>query len=97
MQQQVSSSIQTDNATSIPVKSGIMLGLGETRQELEETIKDLHAHGCSILTIGQYLQPSKKHLSVVKFYEPEEFENLKIFAESIGFNSVASGPSPSRA
>lgn len=78
--------------SSIPVKSGIMVGLGETRQELEETIKDLHGHGCAILTIGQYLQPSKKHLEVVRFYEPEEFESLKKFAESIGFESVASGP-----
>ncbi len=84
--------MQMDVACYIPVKSGIMVGFGETRQELEETIRDLHAHGCSILTIGQYLQPSKKHLEVVRYYEPEEFESLKNFAESIGFKSVASGP-----
>ncbi len=77
---------------TIPVKSGIMVGLGETREELEATIKDLHAHGCTILTIGQYLQPSKKHLDVVAYYTPEEFEDLKQFAEKIGFHSVASGP-----
>ncbi|SLM29458.1 lipoate synthase [Desulfamplus magnetovallimortis] len=77
---------------AIPVKSGIMVGLGETREELEQTIKDLFFHGCTILTIGQYLQPSKKHLDVARFYTPEEFESLKIFSENIGFDSVASGP-----
>jgi len=81
-----------ESAAPIPVKSGIMVGVGESRAELEETIKDLYAHGCSILTIGQYLQPSGKHLEVVKFYEPEEFDSLKIFAENVGFESVASGP-----
>ena len=78
--------------SATPVKSGIMVGLGETREELEETIKDLYAHGCTILTIGQYLQPSKKHLDVVAYYTPEAFETLREFAEKLGFHSVASGP-----
>ena len=76
----------------IPVKSGIMVGLGETKEELKETIKDLYQHGCRILTIGQYLQPSAKHLPVVQYYTPEKFDELKSFAESIGFKSVASAP-----
>ncbi|MBF0112852.1 MAG: lipoyl synthase [Desulfamplus sp.] len=77
---------------TMPVKSGIMVGLGETKDELKATIIDLYNHGCKILTIGQYLQPSAKHLPVVKFYEPKEFDELKEFAESVGFKSVASAP-----
>lgn len=77
---------------AIPVKSGIMVGVGESMAELKETITDLYHHGCNILTIGQYLQPSAKHLPVVKYYEPREFDDLKTFAESTGFRSVASGP-----
>ncbi len=77
---------------SIPVKSGIMVGLGETFQEVAETIKDLFNAGCSILTIGQYLQPSKKHLFVQKYYTLEEFAELKKFAQKTGFAKVASGP-----
>ncbi|MBF0229953.1 MAG: lipoyl synthase [Desulfamplus sp.] len=76
----------------MPVKSGIMVGLGEREQELKETIIDLYQNGCKILTIGQYLQPSAKHLPVVKFYSPEEFDQLKEFAVSVGFTSVASAP-----
>lgn len=76
----------------IPVKSGIMVGLGEQKDELERTIVDLYEHGCRILTIGQYLQPSAKHLKVVKYYTPEEFEELKTFAKEAGFQSVASAP-----
>lgn len=76
---------------SIPVKSGIMVGLGETYKELFQTIIDLYEHGCSILTIGQYLQPSKKHLAVEKYYAPEEFLELEEFAKKIGFSEVASG------
>ncbi|MBF0376369.1 MAG: lipoyl synthase [Desulfamplus sp.] len=76
----------------MPVKSGIMVGLGEREQELKDTIIDLYQNGCKILTIGQYLQPSAKHLPVVKFYTPEEFAQLKEFAESVGFSSVASAP-----
>ena len=78
--------------SGIPVKSGIMVGLGETRKELEITFNDLIHHGCRILTIGQYLQPSKTHLPVARYYPPEEFEELKKTAESLGFKKVASGP-----
>jgi len=76
----------------IPIKSGIMVGLGETREELEQTIRDLNAHGCDILTIGQYLQPSRDHLPVAAYYTPEEFKQLETFAKSVGFTTVAAGP-----
>lgn len=76
----------------ITVKSGIMTGIGETRNELEKTFMDLQEHGCTILTIGQYLQPSKKHPPVVKYYTPEDFKELKKTAESLGFKKVSSGP-----
>ena len=82
----------TPRARPIPIKSGIMVGLGETREELEQTIRDLKNHGCDIVTIGQYLQPSRDHLPVVKYYPPEEFEQLKRFARSTGFTTVACGP-----
>ncbi|SMC44323.1 lipoic acid synthetase [Desulfocicer vacuolatum DSM 3385] len=76
----------------IPVKSGLMVGLGETRKDLEQTICDLKDHGCDILTIGQYLQPSRDHLPVVEYYTPETFKELEIFAREKGFKTVASGP-----
>lgn len=76
----------------IPVKSGIMVGLGETVSQLKQTMTDLVHHGCSILTLGQYLQPSKSHLDVVEYYTPETFQSLADFARSIGFSKVASGP-----
>jgi len=74
------------------VKSGIMVGLGETRDELTRTMDDLFEHGCDILTIGQYLQPTREHLKVEKYYSPEEFKQLEQTARQIGFNRVASGP-----
>ncbi len=77
---------------AIPVKSGLMVGLGETREALKQTIRDLKVHGCDILTMGQYLQPSKYHLPVMEYYTPEAFEQLKTFARSIGFKTIASGP-----
>lgn len=73
-------------------KSGIMLGLGETRDELYTTWNDLLEAGCDILTMGQYLQPSKDHLSVHRFVEPGEFEELQEQALARGFAGVASGP-----
>lgn len=76
----------------MPTKSGIMVGLGETFRELEQTLEDLVAHDCDILTIGQYLQPTTTHLTVEKFYTPEEFESLEKTAKSIGFRHVAAGP-----
>ncbi len=73
-------------------KTGFMLGLGETPQEIEETIDDIRRTGCSILTIGQYLQPSSKHLPVVEYISPEQFEHYKKLALSKGFAHVESGP-----
>jgi lipoic acid synthetase len=77
---------------ALPVKSGLMLGLGETLQEVHQTLKDLFLSGCRFLTIGQYLQPSEKHLPVQRFVTPEEFEQLGDLARVIGFEQIASGP-----
>lgn len=77
---------------SIVAKSGIMLGLGETSEEVHQTLLDLHDHGCLLLTLGQYLQPTKRHLPVERFVPPEEFDNWKQIAAEIGFSEVASGP-----
>ncbi|MBU8910428.1 MAG: lipoyl synthase [Desulfobacterales bacterium] len=77
---------------SMAVKSGIMVGLGETMKELEQTMADLFNHGCDILTIGQYLQPTKAHLKVEKYYSPDEFKELEKKAGRIGFKKVAAGP-----
>jgi len=77
---------------SMPVKSGIMVGLGETMAQLEQTLQDLLDHGCDIVTIGQYLQPTQQHLEVQRFYSPEEFKQLEIMARQIGFKRVAAGP-----
>lgn len=77
----------------VATKSGIMVGLGETWDEIETTLRDLKAHDCDLLTIGQYLRPGdEKYLEVQKFYTPEEFEKLAAFAEGLGFGAVASGP-----
>ncbi len=76
----------------IPVKSGLMLGLGETASEIEETLRDIHATGCRLLTLGQYLRPSKEHLPVARYVPPEEFEAWKARALEIGFTAVYSGP-----
>jgi lipoic acid synthetase len=76
----------------MPAKSGIMVGLGETRAQLEKTLQDLADHGCDMLTIGQYLQPTRNHLPVEKFYPPEEFDDLAETARHMGFKKVASGP-----
>ena len=73
-------------------KSGIMLGLGETMGEVKDTMRDLRTWGVDILTIGQYLQPSRKHLPIDRYYTPEEFEELKDFGLEIGFRWVESGP-----
>jgi lipoyl synthase len=74
------------------VKSGIMLGLGETAQEILETITDLRRTGCSFLTIGQYLAPSTKHFPVARYVSPAEFEEWAEIARSVGFKEVAAGP-----
>ena len=73
-------------------KSGIMLGLGESIEEVKETMRDLRDWGVDILTIGQYLQPSRKHLPIDRYYTPEEFTELKDFGADIGFQWVESGP-----
>jgi lipoic acid synthetase len=77
---------------SMPVKSGIMVGLGETMEELEQTMADLFHYGCDILTLGQYLQPTRSHLEVKKYYSPEQFAHLEKTARRIGFKKVAAGP-----
>ena len=81
----------SDNS-DIPVKSGLMIGLGETFEQIEKTLFDLKNSGCKILTIGQYIQPSKNHLEVAKFYTLDEYENLKILAKKIGFEKYQIGP-----
>ncbi|WP_334115127.1 lipoyl synthase [Mesotoga prima] len=78
--------------SSIITKSGIMVGLGEREDEVKSVIDDLIGAGCRMLTIGQYLQPSHKHLPVVEYITPEQFESYRIFALERGFSFVASGP-----
>ena len=73
-------------------KSGIMLGLGETKPEISRTLKDMRATGIKIVTLGQYLQPSSRHLPVDRWVTPEEFEDWKEFGQRIGFEFVESGP-----
>ena len=80
------------NAPEIPVKSGIMLGLGETSKEIMQTLRDLADAGCNILTMGQYLQPSKENLAVERFVHPDEFDEWRVTALKMGFSSVVSGP-----
>jgi lipoic acid synthetase len=75
-----------------PVKSGIMLGLGETAEEVLEVMRDLRAHDVDILTIGQYLRPSPKHLPIVRYVKPEEFAEFKRAGYAMGFSHVESGP-----
>ncbi len=76
----------------IPTKSGLMVGLGETWDEVVATLSDLREVGCAILTLGQYLSPSPSHLPVVKYYHPDEFDMLKAIALNMGFGHVEAGP-----
>ncbi|WP_100373939.1 lipoyl synthase [Bacillus sp. FJAT-45037] len=76
----------------IPTKSSLMIGLGETSEEIIETMDDLRANNVDIMTIGQYLQPTKKHLKVLKYYTPEEFAEFKQIALEKGFSHCESGP-----
>lgn len=78
--------------SDIKTKSGLMIGLGETFEQIEQTLTNLHNVHCDILTIGQYIQPSKQHLPVAKYYKPEEYEKLKELAASIGFKNFQIGP-----
>jgi lipoic acid synthetase len=77
---------------AIPTKSGIMLGLGETNEEVEQTLKDLRAHDVDMVTLGQYLQPSRHHLPVSRYVTPDEFKRFGDLARELGFKNVASGP-----
>lgn len=79
-------------APAIKIKSGLMLGFGETFDEVIESLNDLRLCGCNFLTIGQYLRPSKNKIPVVKYINPKEFERIKDVAVSLGFDHVASGP-----
>ena len=76
----------------IPTKSSLMIGLGETKEEIIQVMDDLRANDVDIMTIGQYLQPSKKHIKVQKYYHPDEFEELRQIAMSKGFSHVQAGP-----
>ncbi|MEG4800504.1 lipoyl synthase [Microcoleus sp. ARI1-B5] len=79
-------------APGVYTKSGIMVGLGETDAEIREAMQDLRAVGCDILTLGQYLQPTQKHLNVENFVPPEQFDALREFGESLGFLQVVASP-----
>ncbi len=78
--------------SDIKTKSGLMIGLGETVEQIEATFNDLRAVGCDILTVGQYIQPSKQHLEVAKYYSLEEYEDLKALARKCGFKNFQIGP-----
>ena len=77
---------------NVPTKSGIMLGLGETLEEVKVVMQDLRDHGCNMLTLGQYLQPSKEHLAVERYVTPAEFDELAVVGNAMGFSHVAGGP-----
>jgi lipoyl synthase len=79
-------------APATPTKSGLMLGLGETGGEVLQVMRDLRAHGVDIVTLGQYLRPSPKHLPIVRYVSPEEFEDFRRAGEEMGFSHVESGP-----
>ena len=78
--------------SAVTTKSGLMLGLGETLSEVKQVMDDLFAHNIDMVTLGQYLQPSKDHLKVERFVHPDEFEELRVYGEELGFKHVASGP-----
>ena len=77
---------------AVTTKSGLMLGLGETLNEVKQVMDDLFAHNVDMVTLGQYLQPSKDHLKVERFVHPDEFDLLRVYGEKLGFRHVASGP-----
>ncbi len=79
-------------APEAPTKSGLMLGLGETTDEVLSVMRDLRAHGVDILTLGQYLRPSPKHLPIVRYVPPEEFADLRRAGDAMGFRHVEAGP-----
>ena len=77
---------------AVTTKSGLMLGLGETLDEVKQVMDDLFAHNIDMVTLGQYLQPSKDHLKVERYVHPDEFEELRLYGEKLGFKHIASGP-----
>ena len=79
-------------APEIPTKTGLMVGLGEERHELIDTLTDLRGVDCQILTVGQYLRPTPGHAAMVRYYHPDEFRELKTIALDLGFVHVESGP-----
>lgn len=81
-----------DEAPDIPTKSGLMLGLGESRDELLDVCADLRSAGCDMITLGQYLQPTREHLPVERYVPPEEFDEIGNLCRRLGFRMVASGP-----
>jgi lipoic acid synthetase len=84
--------LRRSKAAGLLTKSGVMVGLGEEREEIEETIQAIRSSGTDILTVGQYLRPSLQHLAVRRYYSPEEFDELRAFALALGFAHVESGP-----
>ena len=76
----------------VPTKSGIMLGLGETMEQVQQTLRDLRAHDVDMITVGQYLQPTPHHHPVMRYWTPEEFAEIEAFGNQLGFTHVASGP-----
>lgn len=84
--------VSKESHPNIPTKSGIMVGLGETRDELRQTMLDLRNVGCDLLTVGQYLRPSKAHVAMDRFYLPREFREIEEEGYELGFKHVASGP-----
>ena len=81
-----------DRHPTVPTKSGLMVGVGETLDEIHQVLRDLRAQDCTMLTVGQYLPPSRDHLPVARYVSPEEFESLRQRALDLGFSAVASGP-----
>ena len=79
-------------APALPTKSGIIVGMGESKDEVRQTMADLRAVDCDLLTIGQYLRPSIKHIAIDRFYTPAEFEELRLAGEAMGFKHIAAGP-----
>ena len=81
-----------ERVPAVTTKSGLMLGLGETKDEVMAVMRDMKAHNIDMVTLGQYLQPSRNHLAGARFVHPDEFEELRVFGEQLGFAHVASGP-----
>src|SRR5262249_42570325 len=81
-----------ERGLAMKTKSGLIVGLGETTEEVIETLSDLKAAGCDVVTIGQYLQPHERRLPIEKYYTPEEFEAFRLEGEALGFSHVESGP-----